>query len=260
MRDANCECDAVARFCYAVKMSTAFSNSRESDLLAAARLRTVLATIFLNIFAVGLLAFAPWSDWRTGLALNVLDNAILIAFAARHRDGFLVRLMFFGLAVGFTELAADAWLVDWTRTLDYSIGGGPMLWRSPAWMPFAWEIVAVQFGCLGLWLWERLGARGLAAIGVLGAINIPYYEEMARRIHWWTYAGCRMISNTPLYIILGEFLIAIALAILAKQVRRGGHGAALFAGVIGGAAIFAGYVIAYGITDGFVRASSSVRH
>jgi hypothetical protein len=24
---------------------------------------------------------------------------------------------------GFTELAADAWLVDYTRTLDYSIGG-----------------------------------------------------------------------------------------------------------------------------------------
>jgi len=235
-------------------MSTAFSGSRTTDPLAAARLRVVLATIFLNIAAVALLTLAPWSDWRTGLALNVLDNALLLTFVTRHRDAFLARLMFFGLAVGFTELAADAWLVDWTRTLDYAIGGGPMLWRSPAWMPFAGEIVAVQFGCLGLWLWERLGARGLAAIGVLGAINIPYYEEMARRIHWWTYAGCRMISNTPHYIILGEFLIAIALAILAKPVRRGGAGMALLAGITGGAAIFAGYVIAYGITDGFVRA------
>ncbi len=31
-------------------------------------------------------------------------------------------------------------------------------------------------------------------IGLLGAINIPFYEEMARRIHWWQYNGCRMIS------------------------------------------------------------------
>ena len=241
-------------------MSTAVSNFRAADPLAAARLRTVLATIFLNIAVVALLTLAPWSDWRTGLALNVLDNAILLAFAARRRDAFLARLMIFGLATGFAELAADAWLVDWTHTLDYTIGGGPMLWRSPLWMPFAWEIVTVQFGCLGLWLWERLGARGLAAIGVLGAINIPYYEEMARRIHWWTYSGCRMISNTPHYIILGEFLIAIALAILAKQVRRGGARMALLAGVVGGAAIFAGYVIAYGITDGFVRGAPGVRH
>ena len=48
--------------------------------------------------------------------------------------------------VGLAELLADAWLVDYTRTLDYSIGGGPMIWRSPVWMPQAWEVVAVQFG------------------------------------------------------------------------------------------------------------------
>ena len=37
-------------------------------------------------------------------------------------------------------------------------------------------------------------------IGLLGAINIPFYEEMARRIHWWQYSGCRMISYTPWYM------------------------------------------------------------
>ena len=49
-------------------------------------------------------------------------------------------------------------------------------------------------------------------IGQLGAINIPFYEEMARKIHWWQYSGCRMISFTPWYIILGEFGIALAFA------------------------------------------------
>jgi hypothetical protein len=67
--------------------------------------------------------------------------------------------------VGFAELPADAWLVDYTRTLDYSIGGGPMIWRSPVWMPLAWEVVAVQFGYIGLRLWERFGKGGLLAIG-----------------------------------------------------------------------------------------------
>jgi hypothetical protein len=44
-----------------------------------------------------------------------------------------------------------------------------MIWRSPLWMPLACEVVAVQFGYIGL----------------LGAINIPFYEDMAHRIHWW---------------------------------------------------------------------------
>jgi hypothetical protein len=159
--------------------------------------------------------------------------------------------MIVGLATGFAELAADAWLVDYTRTLDYSTGGGPMLWRSPVWMPIAWEIVVVQFGCLGLWLRDRFGGAGLAAVGVLGAINISFYEEMAKRIHWWQYSGCRMISNTPYYIILGEFGIAIALTLLAKSLRHGNAAKTLSLGVAGGAAIFICYALAYGITDAF---------
>ena len=127
-----------------------------NDQHARGRMTIVLATIVINISAVALLTIMPWSHWRTGLGLNLADNLLLLGFVARHRDIVLARLTLFGLAVGLAELAADAWLVDYTRTLDYSIGGGPMLWRSPIWMPFAWEIVAVQFGYVGLWLWQRL--------------------------------------------------------------------------------------------------------
>jgi len=69
-------------------------------------------------------------------------------------------------------------------TLDYCIGGGPMIWRSPFWMPLAWEVMARQFGYIGLRLWEHFAKGGLLMIGLLGAVNIPFYEEMARRIHW----------------------------------------------------------------------------
>jgi hypothetical protein len=136
--------------------------------LERGRLCVVIATIVINVIVVSLLTFAPWSDWRTGAALNFVDNCLLVGFTVVRRDALLARFLLFGVVVGLTELAADAWLVDYTRTLDYSIGGGPMIWRSPLWMPLAWEVVAVQFGYVGLRLWERFGKTGLLMIGLLG--------------------------------------------------------------------------------------------
>lgn len=230
-------------------MTTSYPPSEA--ILEKGRLRAVLTTIGINVVGVALLTLAPWSDWRTGLGLNLIDNAILLAFVLRYKDALLARLMVFGLAVGLAELVADAWLVDHTHTLDYSVGGGPMLWRSPLWMPLAWQMVTVQFGYVGMRLYERFGPAGLLINGALGAINIPYYEEMARLIHWWTYSGCRMISGTPYYIIVGEFGIAIALALLAKPLRSGGLGKAVIAGAAGGVAIYGCYFLAFGLTDGW---------
>lgn len=116
------------------------------------RLSLALATILLNVGAVAALTRFPRSDWKTGLALNVVDLLLLGGFDLRNRDRFLGPLLGFGWVLGMTELAADAWLVDGTRTLDYSPGGGPMIWHSPVWMPLAWQVVAVRFAIVG----ERL--------------------------------------------------------------------------------------------------------
>ncbi len=178
---------------------------------------------------------------------------MLVGFTVVRRDALLARFLLFGVVVGLTELAAGAWLVDYTRTLDYSIGGGPMIWRSPLWMPLAWEVVAVQFGYVGLRLWERFGKTGLLMIGLLGAINIPFYEEMARRIHWWKYSGCRMISYTPCYTIVGEFGIALVFALLARALRRGSWEVAVLTGLTAGASIFGCYAAAFLITDRLIR-------
>jgi hypothetical protein len=213
----------------------------------------VLATVVINVAAVSVLTFAPWSDWRTGMMLNALDNLLLVGFASAKRDAVLGRLLLFGIVVGLCELPADAWLVDYTRTLDYSVGGGPMLWRSPLWMPLAWEVVAVQFGYIGVRLWDRFGRAGLLLIALLGAINIPFYEEMARRIHWWQYSGCWLLSFTPYYIIVGEFGIALGLAVFARTAARGSLRSAALAGIGGGAVIFVCYAAAYAITDGLAR-------
>ena len=241
-------------------ITNAFTKSKAVTLanapdaaLERERLLVVIATIVINVIAVSLLTFAPWSDWRTGAALNVVDNFLLVGFTVVRRDALLARFLLFGVVVGLTELAADAWLVDYTRTLDYSIGGGPMIWRSPLWMPLAWEVVAVQFGYIGLRLLERFGKTGLLIIGLLGAINIPFYEEMARRIHWWQYSGCRMISFTPWYIILGEFGIALSFALLARMLPRGSWRVAVIAGVAGGVSIFVCYAMAFLIKDRLIK-------
>ncbi len=224
-------------------------NFTEDQMLERARLRVVLLTIGINIAVVSLLMFAPWSNWRTGLGLNCLDNAILLAHTIRRRDRVMLHLLVFGLVVGFVELLADAWLVDWTKTLDYSLGGGPMLWRSPIWMPLAWEVVTVQFGYLGIRLFEKLGVSGLALVGLLGALNIPFYEEMALHIHWWRYHDCKMFLHTPYYIIVGEFFIAVALGYLARNVRATRWPYTLTSAFMAGLSIFAGYAIPYLLID-----------
>ena len=213
--------------------------------LETARLRVILATIILNIVAVIGFSMFPWSDWRTGMVLNMVDNFILIVFVLLFRDRLMWHLLLFGIVLGFMELPADAWLVDATRTLDYSIGGGPMLWRSPLWMPFAWQIVAVQFGYIGIRLWERFRISGIILTGLLGAINIPFYEEMALKTNWWAYRNCSMFLHTPYYIILGEFLIAMAVAWGALVLRRERIFATVISGMAAGGAIFAAYAVAY---------------
>ena len=52
-----------------------------AEALERARLRVVLGTVLLNVVAVALLTFLPGSNWRTGLALNLLDNVILVGIS-----------------------------------------------------------------------------------------------------------------------------------------------------------------------------------
>ena len=53
------------------------------------RLLVVIATILINVVTVSLLTFAPWSDWRTGAALNFVDNCLLVGFTVVRRDALL---------------------------------------------------------------------------------------------------------------------------------------------------------------------------
>lgn len=230
-----------------------------ADPRTGPRLRLVLATLLIALSWLVAVVGRPWSDGRTAAALALAQNIIFAVYVVRTRDWDFARLFYgFGLTFGLAELAADALCVRFTHTLDYAPARSPMLGLSPWWMPLAWMIVATQIGFLGTRLMARVGAvRGIGLCALLGAVNIPFYEEMAYSAHWWRYAHCRMaalpgaaLSHTPLYIILAELIIGAALGPLAQRALHGGSwGRAVGAGVLGGLATVGGGLVGYGLME-----------
>ena len=221
-------------------------------LLEQKRLRTVLITVLLSVVTVMILRDRLWSDGRTALALNCVSVGVFLWHIAVYKDRVLARLLLFGLGLGVVELIADALCVRFTQTLDYTVAHSPMLGLSPFWMPTAWMVVAAQIGYLGHRLIGKLGTgRGMALTALLGAVNIPFYEEMAYHAHWWQYRNCRMLGHTPLYIIVAEMVIGLTLGPLAIRAMHADATwrNALVAGIIGGLSTIWGGLIGYGLVE-----------
>lgn len=216
------------------------------------RLQTVLGTVALSVLTVILLRDRPWSDGRTAITLNTVSIGVFLWHITRYKDRAMARLLLFGLGLGIIELLADALCVRFTGTLNYAVAHSPMLWLSPFWMPTAWMVVAAQIGYLGHRLIARLGTGlGMALTALLGAVNIPFYEEMAYHAHWWQYQHCRMLGHTPLYIIAAEMVIGLTLGPLAIRAMHADATwrNALAAGLIGGLSTIWGGLIGYGLVE-----------
>jgi fluoride ion exporter CrcB/FEX len=224
------------------------------------RYRIVLYSVFLSVCGSVLAAFWPGSDGRTAVALNLANLVLLSGYLWRTRDAALGRLLLFGVAFGVVELLADFLCIRMTRTLSYIPSRSPMLFESPFWMPSAWAVVALQTGFLGAWALRRLGwVRGLLLSALVGAIQIPVYEELAYYAHWWRYTNCRMLSHTPLYIITAEALIVMGIAPLAKRtLERPGWRLALWLGMLGGLVTVVAGMIGYGLCE-FIPNGFSLR-
>lgn len=224
------------------------------DVRESARLRTVLITVATSVVAALIFAGKPWSDGRTAALLCAINSATFLVHIVRYRDAAMGRLLLFGFCLGLVELIADALCVRFTGTLDYSVANSLMLWESPWWMPLAWMLVGAQIGYLGARLIERVGFwRGAVLSAIIGAINIPFYEEMARYAHWWEYQFCRMLpgTNTPVYIIIAELLIGLSLGPLARiALRNPSWRGAAIAGLLAGIVTILGGLIGYGIAEG----------
>ncbi len=181
-------------------------------IAAVGRLGWISAAVTVGLTALALLGLSLRRAWRP----------------------LLLRLLAFGLVAGACELFTDFAGEVVAHSLSYP-PGEPMLWASPAYMPFSWMVVLTQLGYLA-WRLDTLAPQtprwlAMALTGLWGALNIPFYEEMAYHAGWWRYAGAPGLGHTPYYVMLFEGLIAVTLPPLLAQIERRPPRAALLRGL-----------------------------
>ena len=209
------------------------------------RLNFVLGTMgfsLLSSVVSALFRLGPVAAWVSA----VLVVVALVGDAGVSGDAFFRRLLVFGTVVGFGELLSDRFAVVTTGTLVYP-QVGPFLLSSPAYMPLAWIAIMAQLGTLAeaatrKWSlpWATLGLM------VVGGVNIPFYETLARRAGFWVYQNTPMIFGaTPWYVILGEVLLSATLPLVVRGVLRHGKVGAALLGVAQAAWTYLASVLAY---------------
>ncbi|HEX9069465.1 MAG TPA: hypothetical protein VF807_11910 [Ktedonobacterales bacterium] len=162
--------------------------------------------------------------WRSALASDLVAVLwVALMLSRRSWRRIIAPLAGMGLVAGVFELFTDFSGHFVANSLDYP-SGQPMLWASPIYMPLSWMLVLVQLGYLA---WRVRGLLPLwpsiALVAAVGAINVPFYEEMAFHANWWRYAPVTlMLGNTPLYVVVFEGLIAASLPVLTAGLVRWG--------------------------------------
>ena len=181
------------------------------------------------------------SRWSYGLF------AMYTLYAVLTRDLTIARLLGFALVAGLAELVADAYLVDVTKTLLYPVLE-PMIWDSPAYMPFSWAVVLTQIGYLGWLLLSRLSAWqvGLLLVPMSGVL-IPLYENWAIHAGWWDYHLAPDWWGVPRYIYIAEALLMLPVpALLLKAMGQGGRWIPL-AGLLEGLVMLLACLVAFAV-------------
>ena len=190
------------------------------DELHSRRIKFVLITMALSI---GSDLIATWLvlGWKGATFITIGMNLFVIYHIWKTRDWVFARLYFFGLLVGFGELPSDFMAIEIQKTLVYH-PDEPLIWKSPVYMPFSWTVVMVQLGYIAMWLTKKWGLVVATILtGILGMINLPLYEYLAKYADFWYYQNCKMIfGSTPIYVIAGELLITLSLPLIIQQVQK----------------------------------------
>lgn len=194
---------------------------------------------FTLLVAGHLLSASVRIGWVSAAATDGLTALALLGVALRRAwRPLLLRLLAFGLVAGVCELFTDYAGETVARSLSYP-PREPMLWASPIYMPISWMIVLTQIGYLA-WRLDTLAPSpprwlAIALMGLWGALNIPFYEEMAYHAGWWRYAHAPGFGHTPYYVMLFEGLIAALLPSLLNRIERRSAPAILARGLALGA-------------------------
>jgi len=209
----------------------------------------VITTLVITMLVGALSSYFKLGP-RSAFFLAFGIYGMLAWYAFKQNDRFLKRLLVFGLVAGIGELLADCWLVQNTRTLFYPTDE-PMIACSPLYMPLAWAVVLIQVGYLG-WLLsqkEKLWVSILATT-IIGFVFIPLFEHWAKGAGWWYYNNCKMIGNTPWYIILAEGMICSVLPLFFRHIHQRNYVWQIPLGLIQGLWIWLSYYIAFKLIEG----------
>lgn len=210
------------------------------------RIAVVAGSVAAILSIVPVLIAYLLTDWPFAFAIAGIGSLVLLGSALARRDGLLLHIWVFALVFGIAELVVDAWLVQSTGTLDYlpySSRGGPMWWASPLFMPLAWQVlvahIAVLVEAASGW---HVGPRLLFAV-MVGAAYVPLGEELSIRAGFWLYRGVPMLSHVPLYIVIGETLLAFTIVLLLPLLARQRWLMTAAAGLVSCAALWTGYAV-----------------
>jgi hypothetical protein len=198
-----------------------------------------------NVVALGIALVAAKGalGWKAATASAVISGVMLLVFCLRHPEPFFVRLFVFGVAVGFTELLNDTYLID-ADVLVYD-PGGPYVWKTPLYMPFSWALIFVTNGTIAAWLFGKLGPwRSPLAMALVSGLYIPGFEALAARADWWHYQHVPFLLGAPAFVVLGEALLALPLPWMCTALARRGFAVAIGLGVFEGLVVFATTLLA----------------
>lgn len=180
---------------------------------------------------------AAW--WGYGL------SAVFFLYAGIMRDQLLLRFSLFALTTGFAELMADAWLVNYTHTLLYP-HPEPMLFASPAYMPFSWTVVLLEVGYIGWLVSKKWGlVKATVFLFVLGAVLVPLYERWAIGAGWWSYVNCPTLFDVPHYVIAAEGLLMLSIPVILSRVEKVNYFTIVLWGITEGVIMLLACMLAY---------------
>lgn len=193
--------------------------TREPSAVVSDQPERLIVVLAISLMGVVGSAVSAWLHlgWLSAWIVTLAVALSIVGYAVVRRDPLLLRLVFFGAIVGVVEVAgADRWAVL-SRTLVYS-PHGPFFFESPGYMVFSWLAATTQFSLLALWLTGRFGlGKAMVLTAVVGGLNLPMYEHLAKWADWWFYQNVPMILSTPWYVILGEVLIGALFPVVARM-------------------------------------------
>ena len=228
--------------------------SKQTDLV------WLLGTSSAMVATLILVYLFPYPEHKAGqfwVYAAVLWRVMLYWGYGRTANGkVFLNLLGIGLVAGFVELLTDYFLVNWIDTgrLVYTNSNDVVFLASPAYMPFAWACVVVEFGYLILRLGKVTNSFVGTLIGALSAgVAIGFYELFAYKAGWWHYTPARAMigEHCALYIPLGEFLMFLPFLWIVRRTERiaDSHTRSIVAGALFGVTIFLAYASAYLILE-----------